>query len=228
MTSPCRLACRAIFSCADLLKACARTVSGHFQFAVAQNLHGHRACARTIPCARQHFRSHRFARARKAFKPRRSRRRKSSRTAAKSPASASAGAAASGRPQIRDGANSRGGIVGPCCPAPDVLPIFEPMPRPTRTLRWREPRGGFKFDNVGSMAIPNPAIFHQDGALSRSCREFPGVSARSMTCCMRRKPRPRIVCRMSRGQPIKLTTHLIFSVPDDFFVVAIFDCRGTA
>src|ERR1700721_577372 len=39
---------------------------------------------------------------------------------------------------------------------------------------------------------------------------------------MRRKPRPRIVCRMPRGQPIKLTTHLIFSVPDFFFVVAIF------
>jgi hypothetical protein len=26
---------------------------------------------------------------------------------------------------------------------------------------------------------------------------------------------------MSRGQPIKLTTHLIFNVPDFFFVVAI-------
>src|SRR5208282_4174716 len=43
-----------------------------------------------------------------------------------------------------------------CCPllpAPEVLPIFEPIPRPTRTLRWREPRGGFKFESVDSMSL---------------------------------------------------------------------------
>jgi hypothetical protein len=53
-----------------------------------------------------------------------------------------------------------------------------------------------------------------------------GVSACSITWFMRRKPRPRIVCRIPRGQPIKLTTHLIFSVPDFFFVVAIFLSRA--
>src|SRR5207302_10397215 len=32
-----------------------------------------------------------------------------------------------------------------------VLPILEPMPRPTRTLRWREPRGGRKFERLASV-----------------------------------------------------------------------------
>src|ERR1700730_4046808 len=36
----------------------------------------------------------------------------------------------------------------PLFPAPAVLPSFEPMPRPTRTLRWREPLGGRKFDRL--------------------------------------------------------------------------------
>src|SRR5580692_9510466 len=43
----------------------------------------------------------------------------------------------------------------PLLPAPAVLPNFEPMPRPTRTLRWREPRGGFKFERDGFSAILN-------------------------------------------------------------------------
>src|SRR5260370_39288708 len=30
------------------------------------------------------------------------------------------------------------------------------MPRPTRTLRWREPRGGRKFDNVTDMLASIP------------------------------------------------------------------------
>src|SRR5260370_20638195 len=36
----------------------------------------------------------------------------------------------------------------PLLPEPAVLPSFDPMPRPTRTLRLREPTGGCKFDNV--------------------------------------------------------------------------------
>src|SRR5882762_3360793 len=36
----------------------------------------------------------------------------------------------------------------PLLPEPAVLPSFEPMPRPTRTLRWREPAGGCKFESV--------------------------------------------------------------------------------
>jgi len=45
-----------------------------------------------------------------------------------------------------------------------------------------------------------------------------GVSGRSTNCCMRRKPSPRIVCRIVRGQPMKLRTQRIFKVPDFFFV----------
>src|ERR1700722_14643971 len=41
-----------------------------------------------------------------------------------------------------------------------------------------------------------------------------GVSGCSTTCCIRRKPSPRMVCLMPRGQPMKLTTHLIFSVEE--------------
>jgi hypothetical protein len=48
-----------------------------------------------------------------------------------------------------------------------------------------------------------------------------GVSARSTTCCIRRKPRPRIVCRMSLGQPMKLRIHFIFSVSDFLVFVGI-------
>src|SRR5712692_6380405 len=44
-----------------------------------------------------------------------------------------------------------------------------------------------------------------------------GVSWRSTTCCILRKPSPRIVCRMSSVQPMKLTTHLIRTVPALFF-----------
>src|SRR2546427_12732207 len=47
-----------------------------------------------------------------------------------------------------------------------------------------------------------------------------GVSSRSTTCCMRRNPSPRMVWRMSPVQPMKLRTHLIFTVPppaEDFF-----------
>src|SRR6266481_5254637 len=36
----------------------------------------------------------------------------------------------------------------PLLPEPAVFPSFEPMPRPTRTLRWREPAGGCKFESV--------------------------------------------------------------------------------
>src|SRR5215472_601935 len=36
----------------------------------------------------------------------------------------------------------------PLLPAPAVLPSFEPIPRPTRTLRVREPTGGCKFASV--------------------------------------------------------------------------------
>src|SRR5579862_3866997 len=41
-----------------------------------------------------------------------------------------------------------------------------------------------------------------------------GVSGCSTTCCIRRKPKPRMVCLIPRGQPMKLTTHLIFSVEE--------------
>src|SRR5512135_1245864 len=34
----------------------------------------------------------------------------------------------------------------PLLPAPEVLPSFEPMPRPTRTLRLREPFAGPRFE----------------------------------------------------------------------------------
>src|SRR5438445_9097947 len=36
----------------------------------------------------------------------------------------------------------------PLLPEPAVFPSFDPMPRPTRTLRWREPAGGCKFASV--------------------------------------------------------------------------------
>src|SRR5258708_13082321 len=36
----------------------------------------------------------------------------------------------------------------PLLPEPEVLPSFEPMPRPTRTLRCREPAGGCKFESA--------------------------------------------------------------------------------
>src|SRR5580704_2768006 len=36
----------------------------------------------------------------------------------------------------------------PLSPAPEVLPSFEPMPRPTRTFFLREPTGGRKFESV--------------------------------------------------------------------------------
>src|SRR5208337_3520647 len=36
----------------------------------------------------------------------------------------------------------------PLLPLPAVLPSFEPIPRPTRTLRLREPLGGCKFESV--------------------------------------------------------------------------------
>src|SRR5215472_8069668 len=38
----------------------------------------------------------------------------------------------------------------PLLPAPAVLPSFEPIPRPTRTLRMREPAGGCKFASVNA------------------------------------------------------------------------------
>src|ERR1019366_3061369 len=34
---------------------------------------------------------------------------------------------------------------------PAVLPSFEPIPRPTRTLRCRDPRGGFKLERFTDM-----------------------------------------------------------------------------
>ena len=49
---------------------------------------------------------------------------------------------------------------------------------------------------------------------------------RSTSCRMRRKPSPRIVCRMLRGQPMKLRTQRIFKVPDFFFVTIAFRLRG--
>src|SRR5882672_2125685 len=60
------------------------------------------------------------------------------------------------------------------------------------------------------------------------CRTFriiprmAGVSSRSTTCCIRRNPRPRMVARMPFGQPMKLTTHLILSLPDFFVGVTMF------
>src|SRR5258707_3250515 len=36
----------------------------------------------------------------------------------------------------------------PLLPEPEVLPSLEPMPRPTRTLRCREPAGGCKFESA--------------------------------------------------------------------------------
>src|SRR6202035_1019220 len=55
----------------------------------------------------------------------------------------------------------------PLFPAPAVFGSFEPMPRPTRTLRWREPRGGRKFDKVTDMIASIPLekisrLFHHD------------------------------------------------------------------
>src|SRR3984885_4331056 len=59
----------------------------------------------------------------------------------------------------------------PLLPAPEVFPSFEPMPRPTRTLRWREPRGGFRLDKVTDMlaSIPgyeNLRSFHDDDEMT--------------------------------------------------------------
>src|SRR6476620_8914171 len=49
-----------------------------------------------------------------------------------------------------------------------------------------------------------------------------GVSSRSTVWCMRRRPRPRIVARMSSVQLMKLTTHLILTLPPDFFSADLF------
>src|SRR5262245_10465550 len=56
-----------------------------------------------------------------------------------------------------------------------------------------------------------------------------GVSSRSTVWCMRRKPRPRMVARMSSVQLMKLTTHLILTVPPGlaaFFSLAIGGALG--
>src|SRR5579872_3067196 len=49
-----------------------------------------------------------------------------------------------------------------------------------------------------------------------------GVSGCSTTWFMRRKPRPRMVCRMPLGQAMKLRTHLIFSLPDVLLAMSRF------
>src|SRR5258708_24108469 len=48
------------------------------------------------------------------------------------------------------------GVFWPLLPEPAVFPNFEPMPRPTRTLRFREPLGGFKLESpiaTGALAF---------------------------------------------------------------------------
>src|SRR5882757_8864982 len=40
----------------------------------------------------------------------------------------------------------------PLSPDPEVLPSLEPMPRPTRTLRCREPRGGRRFERLARVS----------------------------------------------------------------------------
>src|SRR5258707_9461736 len=40
----------------------------------------------------------------------------------------------------------------PLSPEPEVLPSLEPIPRPTRTLRCREPRGGRRFDRLARVS----------------------------------------------------------------------------
>src|SRR4029077_4417921 len=53
----------------------------------------------------------------------------------------------------------------PLFPAPAVFGSFEPMPRPTRTLRWREPRGGRRFDKVTDMLpqfLATKVLFHHN------------------------------------------------------------------
>jgi hypothetical protein len=135
----------------------------------------------------------------------------------------------------------------PLLPLPAVRPSFEPIPRPTRTLRCRDPRGGFRFERFTAM-VPSislslsfyagfpssfialrvrvkPAASYSSTATR--CRTFKimprmaGESGCSTTCCIRRNPRPRMVARISLGHPMKLTTHLILSVPGFFFDVAM-------
>src|ERR1700687_4012823 len=55
-----------------------------------------------------------------------------------------------------------------CCPLlplPAVLPSLEPMPRPTRTFLWREPRGGRKLESftvmIASIFGVDAVHFHQ-------------------------------------------------------------------
>src|SRR3990170_3264531 len=48
----------------------------------------------------------------------------------------------------------------PLFPAPAVLPSLEPIPRPTRTLRWREPRGGRKLDRFTAIFASSAASCH--------------------------------------------------------------------
>src|SRR2546421_3853138 len=106
-------------------------------------------------------------------------------------------------------------------PEPGVLPSFEPIPRPARTFFLREPRGGRRVERLTMDFFSS--FFFAITYFTTSTRwrtlwimpRVSGVSWRSTTCCKRRKPRPRIVCRISSVQLIKLTTHLILTVPED-------------
>src|SRR5258706_2685821 len=41
----------------------------------------------------------------------------------------------------------------PLPPDPEVRPSLEPIPRPTRTLRWREPRGGRRVSRLKRLRV---------------------------------------------------------------------------
>src|SRR6266581_4985880 len=66
----------------------------------------------------------------------------------------------------------------PLFPAPAVFPSFEPMPRPTRTLRWREPRGGRRFDKVTDMLASTP----RDGGSFHNCNQMAHLIYHTTNC----------------------------------------------
>src|SRR6202011_2970375 len=60
------------------------------------------------------------------------------------------------------------GDFGALLPAPAVLPSFEPIPRPTRTLRCREPFGGRRLDKLTATRPLLPAALPMLGVALRA------------------------------------------------------------
>ncbi len=120
---------RSIFSCADLLNACACTVNATFSSPSPRIFTPSRWRER-FRAPTERFRRDRLARRETRSASRRSQPRTSSETGLKIRASASGGAAASGRPQNPGGANSRGGTAGLCCRRPTSCPSSSPCRAP--------------------------------------------------------------------------------------------------